>query len=68
MNLFRLICSVLVYSGEYVCDVTLSVYPHRASLKTDMTDQPNALPTELRGQDGSRCDISELSLVPSISM
>jgi hypothetical protein len=22
-----------MYSGEYVCDVTLSVYPHRASLK-----------------------------------
>ena len=30
--------------------------------------QPNALPTELRGQVGSRCDISELSLVPSISV
>jgi hypothetical protein len=32
---FRIICSVVVvYSGEYdVCDVTLSVYPHRASLK-----------------------------------
>ena len=27
-----------------------------------------ALPTELRGQVGSRCDISELSLVPSISV
>ena len=30
-----MICYVgVVYSGEYdVCDVTLSVYPHRASLK-----------------------------------
>ena len=27
---------------------------------------PNALPTELHGQDGSISDISELSLVPSI--
>ena len=27
-------CVGVVYSGEYdVCDVTLSVYPHRASLK-----------------------------------
>jgi hypothetical protein len=27
-------CVGAVYSGEYeVCDVTLSVYPHRASLK-----------------------------------
>ena len=22
-----------MYSGEYVCDVTLTVYPHRTSLK-----------------------------------
>ena len=63
-----------MYSGEYgVCDVTLSVYPHRASLKHmpttyDPTEsnlrpleyQPNDLPTELRGQVGSSmtvCDI-----------
>ena len=27
-------CVDVVYSGEYdICDVTLSVYPHRASLK-----------------------------------
>ena len=27
-------CWCYMYSGEYdVCDVTLSVYPHRASLK-----------------------------------
>ena len=32
--LFFIICAGVVYSGEYdVCDVTLSVYPHRASLK-----------------------------------
>jgi hypothetical protein len=29
-----MICCVgVVYSGEYVCDVALSAYPHRASLK-----------------------------------
>jgi hypothetical protein len=28
------VCFGVVYSGEYdTCDVTLSVYPHRASLK-----------------------------------
>ena len=28
------VCVGVVYSGEYdVCDVTLSVYPHRVSLK-----------------------------------
>ena len=54
-----------LYSGEYdACDVTLSVYPHRASLKNmpghggnltyDLWNtSPNALPTELRGQVGS---------------
>ena len=47
-----------------VCDVTLSVYPHRTSLKNmpghggkrtydlSVEYQPNALPTELRGQVG----------------
>ena len=31
MNFF---CVGVMYSGEYdACDVTLSVYPHRASLK-----------------------------------
>jgi hypothetical protein len=29
-----LLCVGVMYSGEYdVCDVTLSVYPHRVSLK-----------------------------------
>ena len=58
--------SVLVYSGEYdACDVTLSVYPYRTSLKNmpdyggirtyDLwnTSPINALPTELRGLVGS---------------
>ena len=73
-------CVGVMYSGEYdVCDVTLSVCPHRASLKN------------MPGHGGNRtydlwnispmlcqlsyavwsvrvCDISELSLVPSISM
>ena len=57
-------CVGVMYSGEYdACDVTLSVYPHQASLK-NMPDhggnrtyafghQANALPTELRGLVGS---------------
>ena len=55
-------CIGVVYSGEYdVCDVTLSVYPHRAcklekyarprweSNLRPLEYKPNALPTELRG-------------------
>ena len=77
-------CVGVVYSGEYdVCDVTLSVYPHRASLKNmpgqgqggnRTYDLWNTSPMlcqliELRGQVGSSTsDISELSLVPSTSM
>ena len=73
-------CVGVVYSGEYdICDVTLSVCPHRADLKN------------MPGHGGNRtydlwntspmlcqlsyavwsvrvCDISELSLVPSTSM
>ena len=34
LDLYFFFCVGIVYSGEYdVCDVTLSVYPHRASLK-----------------------------------
>jgi hypothetical protein len=34
IGLFFSVLVILMYSGEYdVCDVTLSVYPHRASLK-----------------------------------
>jgi hypothetical protein len=63
MNFF---CVGVIYSGEYdVCDVTLSVYPNRASLKIyacqrwESSQRPTveyelkALPTELRGQVGS---------------
>ena len=59
-------CVGVMYSGEYdVCDVTLSVFSHRASLKNIPghggnrtyelwnTSLINALPTELRGQVGS---------------
>ena len=60
------VCVGAMYSGEYdACDVTLTVYPHQASLK-NMPDHggnrtydfgiqvpANALPTELRGQVGS---------------
>ena len=73
-------CVGVMYSGEYdVCDVTLSVYTHRVSLKN------------MPGHGGNRtynlwntspmlcqlshtvrlvrvCNILELSLVPSISM
>ena len=52
-----------MYSSEYVCNVILSVYPHRASLKNmaghggnrtyDLWNTNWALPTELRGQVGS---------------
>ena len=54
-----------MHSGEYdACDVTLSVYPNRASLENmpqkrwesnlrPLKYLPNALPTELRGLVGS---------------
>ena len=73
-------CVGVVYSGEYyVCDVTLSVYPHRASLKNmpghggnRTYDLWNASPMlcQLSYAVSSVrvCDISELSLVPSTSM
>ena len=68
-----------MYSGEYdVCDVTLSVYPHRVSLK-NMPDHGgnrtyglwNTSPMLCQLSYAVRsvrvCDILELSLVPSIS-
>ena len=73
-------CVGVVYSGEYdVCDVTLSVYPHRASLKNmpghggnRTYDLWNASPMLCQLSYAVRsvrvCDISELSLVPSTSM
>ena len=61
------------------CVATLSVYPHRARLKNmpghggiRTYDLWNASPTLYQLSDAVRsvrvCDISELSLVPSISM
>ena len=73
-------CVVVMYSGEYdACDVTLSVYPHRASLKimpvhggNRTYDLRNTSPMLCQLSYAVRsvpvCDISELSLVPSISM
>ena len=69
-----------MYSGEYdVCDVTLSVYPDWESL-TNMPGHGenrtynlwNTNPMVCQQSYAVRsvrvCDISELSLVPSISM
>ena len=74
-------CVGVVYSGEYdVCDVTLSVQymgelekyarPRWESNLRPLEYQPNALPTELRGQDGSSNsgDMSEQNLVTSRPM
>ena len=69
-----------MYSGEYdACDVTLSVYPHRASLKNipghggnRTYDLWNTSPMLCQLSYAVRSvrvgDISEVSLVPSISM
>ena len=69
-----------MYSGEYdVCGVTLSVYPHRASLK-NMPDHGENRNYDLWNTSTMLCqlsyavwsvrvcDISEQNLVPSISM
>ena len=69
-----------MYSGEYdACDVTLSVYPHRASLK-NMPDHGGNRTYDLWNTSPMLCqlsyvvwsvrvcDISERNLVPSISM
>ena len=73
-------CVGVMYSGEYdVCDVTLSVYPHRASLKNmpghggnRTYDLWNTSPMLCQLSYAVRsigvCDISKLGLVPSISM
>ena len=65
--------------GECLCDVTLSVYPHRAGLKNmpghdgiRTYDLWNTSPMLCQLSYAVRsvrvCDISELSLVPSISV
>ena len=69
-----------MYSGEYdACDATLSVYPHRASLK-NMPDHgwnrtydlwntsPMLCQLSYDVWSVRVCDISEQNLVPSISM
>ena len=65
----------VMYSGEYdACDVSLSVYPHRASLKLCLTTVGIETTTFgiLAQCSANRvvrvCDISEQNLVPSISM
>ena len=76
----RFFCVGVMYSGEYdACDVTLSVYPHRASLK-NMPDHGGNRTYDLRNTSPMLCqlsyavwsvrvyDISEQNLVPSISM
>ena len=74
------LCVSVMYSGEYdVCDVTLSVYPHRPSLKNmpghggnRTNDLWNTSPMLCQLSNVVRtvrvCDISELSLVSCISM
>ena len=73
-------CVGVVCSGEYdACDVTLSVYPHRASLKNmpghggnRTYDLWNTSPTLCQLSYADRTvrvsDISEQNLVPSIPM
>ena len=77
MNFF---CVGVMYSGEYdACDVTLSVYPYRASLKNMLghggnrtydlwNTSPMLYQVSYAVSSVRVCDISELSLVPSISM
>ena len=77
MNFF---CVGVMYSGEYdACDVTLSVYPYRASLK-NIPDHGGNRTYDLSNTSSMLCQLSyavrsvrvcnilELSLVPSISM
>ena len=79
-NLPSFFCVGVVYSGEYeVCDVTLSVYPHRASLK-NMPGHGGNRTYDLWNSSPMLCqlsyavrsvrvsDISEQNLVPSIPM
>ena len=73
-------CVGVMHSGEYdACDVTLSVYPNRASLKNMPHHGGNRtydlwntspMPCQLSYAVWSVrvCDISEQNLVPSISL
>ena len=74
------VCVGVMFSGEYdVCDVTLSIYLHRPSLKNmpghggnRTYDLWNTSPMLCQLSYAVRsvrvCDISELSPVPSIPM
>ena len=59
LNLLRNFFSVgVVYSGEYdVCDVALSVYPHRASLK-NMPDHGGNRTYDLWNTSPMLCQLS----------
>ena len=73
-------CVGVIYSGDYdTCDVTLNVYPHRASLKNmphhggnrtyDLWNtSPMLFQLSYAVWSVRVCDISEQNLVPSISM
>ena len=51
-------CVDVMYSGEYdVCDVTLSVYPHRASLK-NMPDHGENRTYDLWNTSPMLCQLS----------
>ena len=52
-----------MYSGEYdACDVTLSVYPHRASLK-NMPDQGGNRTYDLWNTSPMLCQLRYIGLV-----
>ena len=80
LHQLRFFCVGVMYSGEYDARVvTLSVYPHRTSLK-NMPDHggnrtydlwntiPMLCPLSYAVWSVRVCDISEQNLVPSISM
>ena len=79
-NMIFFFCVGVVYSGEYdICDVTLGVYPHRASLKNmpghggnRIYDLCNTSPMLCQLSYVVRsvrvCHILEQNLVPSIPM
>jgi hypothetical protein len=60
-------CVGVVYSGEYdVCDVTLSVYPHRACLKNMPGHrwESNLRPLEYRAQYNGRSTDNDRPKLP----
>ena len=79
-SIIVIFCVGVMQSGEYdVCDVSLSVYPHRESLKYMPSDganrtydlwntSPMLCQLSYAVRSVRVCDISEPSLVPSISV